>query len=401
VWHESIRSLYIGVFKLETVSHVRIGTGENVRLPTPIDNAQARILTFDLTTGGSKQEYLIYIPASSIHGVLRSAVEEFLRTHLTSKKLGEIKKDQGDQELIKWLDRQTSPLKDIYLDSMDEFPVYGGVCYPTLEFDACQLPIREDKKRTYFQKIGRVAKTTTVKDDQKTEKEIPYLCYACQIFGATGFRGRVRILNAYPSKSFNEELVLDIISRNAIDRVTGAAAENRLFDLEAIPPGSVFYFAMIVENAYETVKYLKDTQSDQEFGKGIKDAIKSENDDVTYMDIIKIGMDMLSSGIVGIGAHNTVGFGYVEISPVIELKLSDNGLTKEFIKKYLLAPESRSNSDSNTSEILKKVLDNIKNKKSDSIAVYVNESEKIDLIKRLYPRIIRDLLASQGIIDEK
>ena len=90
--------------------------------------------------------------------------------------------------------------------------------------------------------------------------------------------------HAFPT---NEELPVDIITRVAINRLTGAADEGKLFDLEAIPPGVNFYFFVILENLSDEQKKSFDT-----------------------------GVRALNLQLASLGAHSTVGFGMVEVHEV-------------------------------------------------------------------------------------
>lgn len=70
----------------------------------------------------------------------------------------------------------------------------------------------------------------------------------------------------------------------AINRLTGAAEEGKLFDMEAIPPGVDFYFFTVLENLSQEEK--------ADFDMGIR---------------------ALSLQLAAVGAHSTIGFGMVEV----------------------------------------------------------------------------------------
>ena len=217
VWFEKIESLLISIFRLRTLSHVRIGSGENVKIPSPIDNPQARILR--LEPGRIEGKWLPYIPASSIHGVLRSTIETVLRSTLKpSKTVAEVKNElisKNNERDVQQVLNEISRYEDS-LPFFEDLPLYAEVCYTTMSFDVCEVPPR---KVMYYKTIGRVL----------GNEFCP--CLVCQLFGAPGLRGRVRILNAYPSKTLSENLPLEVITRVAINRVTGAAEELSLIHI--------------------------------------------------------------------------------------------------------------------------------------------------------------------------
>ena len=362
VWHEKISSLYIGIYELKTITHLRVGSGEAIKLPTPIDNPQTRILR--LEPGKLEGEWYVYIPASSLHGVIRSSLETYLRTTSPSpKSFGEILNEIQAQELKK----ARGKLSVTLLDNVDSLPLYPATCYTTFEFDKCEIPLRKEQenwKEKYFESIGRYR--------LKDGKHQPYMCYVCQTFGAAGFRGRVRILSAYPSEKTIEKLPLEIITRTAIDRVTGAVTPGALFDLEAVPPGTQFYFAVIIENAFEEVTYLKG------FDKNNLISVINENaSTVNYLDLFKKGVRMISKGIVNIGAHGTIGFGYVSLKEKCSLSIFSNEI-RDFVKMFL--------EEKNEKERFKAIYDKFKNKLSK------DEEGELDIKEEFYPEIIRLLI---------
>jgi CRISPR/Cas system CSM-associated protein Csm3 (group 7 of RAMP superfamily) len=152
----------------------------------------------------------------------------------------------------------------------EDWEVYVDVCDPMLEVDRCErISAREVERRRWkeeWQKaIGRGTRG----------------CKVCRIFGYTGQRGRVKIMPAFPTTA---KIPIDIITRVAINRLTGAADEGKLFDMEAIPPGVDFYFFVVLENLSPEEK--------ADFEMGIR---------------------ALSLQLAAVGAHSTIGFGMVEV----------------------------------------------------------------------------------------
>jgi CRISPR/Cas system CSM-associated protein Csm3 (group 7 of RAMP superfamily) len=114
------------------------------------------------------------------------------------------------------------------------------------------------------------------------DRQLP--CTICSIFGYMGQRGRVKFTHGWPS---TEEVPIDVITRVAINRLTGAADEGKLFDLEAIPPGVAFHFFTVLENM--------EPEQKADFDKGIR---------------------ALNLQLASVGAHGTVGFGMVDVERV-------------------------------------------------------------------------------------
>jgi CRISPR/Cas system CSM-associated protein Csm3 (group 7 of RAMP superfamily) len=101
---------------------------------------------------------------------------------------------------------------------------------------------------------------------------------------------------------------VDVITRVAINRLTGAADEGKLFDLEAIPPGVEFYFFTVLEN-------MKDEEHDykSDFAKGIR---------------------ALNLQLASVGAHSTVGFGMVDVKHVFTATI-DRGVFDEGVEHFI------------------------------------------------------------------
>lgn len=351
VWHERFKCLSVVIYRLTTVSHVRVGSGENIKLPTPVDNPQTRILR--LVPAKQEEKWLVYIPGSSLHGVIRSALEDYLRTvayNDSTKNVGQLLNSLDNKKLKDWMQKEVNKYRSA-VPGIDELLLFPEVCYPTLTFDACQWP-PDQQHVEYYKKVGRVSK----------ENEEPIPCLVCQLFGAPGLRGRVRILNAYPSKETAERLPLEVITRVAINRVTGAAEERRLFDLEAIPPGATFYFAVVIDNGCISPKIPKDSTILQKLGLN----------ELNFEKLFETGLKMVSSGLVPIGAHGGVGFGLVEIKEVGRLNIQE-GRMSEFLEG-----------------LVNKNLQGFLEKHQDAL-ILPKDKECPSIDEELYPLIVREL----------
>jgi CRISPR/Cas system CSM-associated protein Csm3 (group 7 of RAMP superfamily) len=272
-----LNDLEVRLYRLETKSHLRIGAGEGSADISAAENPIIRALIYR----DSQAVRIPYIPGSSLHGVTRAWVEKALRSQQypmaveqvrellneNPELAGEIKK-----EMAAFLGKEDAN-RVTEADLTRYWPIYPHVCNPLLLADQCERISRRDLptrqwKLDYFAAIGR---------------EIP--CEVCNIFGFVGQRGRVKVSNAFPAYPLGDKLPVDVITRVAINRLTGAADEGKLFDLEAIPPGVSFYFFVVMEN-------MSDTQK-QTFEKGIR---------------------AMNLQLAGLGAHSTIGFGMVDIN---------------------------------------------------------------------------------------
>jgi CRISPR/Cas system CSM-associated protein Csm3 (group 7 of RAMP superfamily) len=169
------------------------------------------------------------------------------------------------------------------------------VCDPLSEVDKCErIADRESQARSW-----KVAWW------KQLERHIP--CTVCRIFGYMGQRGRIKFTHAWPT---TEQPPLDIITRVAINRLTGAADEGKLFDLEAIPPGVTFHFFTVLENM--------EPERKADFEKGIR---------------------AINLQLAGVGAHSTVGFGMVDVERVFAARVSprvfDRDVDAEFVDATL------------------------------------------------------------------
>jgi len=267
-------NLEVRLYRVTTKSHLRIGAGEGSLEISATENPIIRALVLE----AEDENRLPYLPASSLHGVIRSWVEKALRSKespLTQKEMEDliaeghqVMKDRGKDELKRTLGlEEAAEVSDE--DLYRYWVVYPSVCDPLLDVDKCERLVDRPDKAAWLQAVGR---TTP--------------CAVCRIFGYMGQRGRVRLSHAFPAKR-EGELPIDIITRVAINRLTGAADEGKLFDLEAIPPGADFYFFATLENMNQ--------QQKQHF---------------------QMGINALNLQLAALGAHSTVGFGMVEVTPI-------------------------------------------------------------------------------------
>lgn len=283
--HEAIDNLQLRLYRLTTKSHLRIGAGEGSMSLSAADNAIIQALFYVPATAekAGSDERVIYVPGSSLHGVIRAWAEKihrssrpFLTRDELAARMGKLSEDQQKalkEQVRKELEAAVGGgLSDEAL--LEQWRVHPTVCDPLSLIDQCQrfgqqgegqvLPAKEK----WFEALGRANP-----------------CPACQVFGYVGQRGRVRVQHAFPAQG---KLPLDIITRVAINRISGAADEGKLFDLEAVPPGAVFYFYVVLENM-----------------------------NAAQVRTFEGGVRALQLQLATLGAHSTVGFGTVEVEPVM------------------------------------------------------------------------------------
>ncbi len=278
---ERFNDLEVRLYRLTTKSHLRVGAGEGATEIAAVELPLIRALVKE----GEGEKRVPYLPASSLHGVTRSWVEKVIRsqespiprTDLETKEGFEEAKEQAKKDFKSILGRE---LTDDEL--FDHWRVYPTVCDPMLDCDRCETITDEDHWKNKWMDAINAWEKDGIKGARRP-------CTVCAIFGYPGQRGKVRMTHAFPT---DEKLPVDIITRVAINRLTGAADEGKLFDLEAIPPGVDFYFFVTMENLSDEQKKL--------FDKGIR---------------------AFNLQLAALGAHSTVGFGMVEVNEVYAAKI--------------------------------------------------------------------------------
>lgn len=292
--HERIDAFQLRLYKLTTRSHLRIGAGEGSISLAAADNPviQALFYTPPPTGEGSgEQDRVIYLPGSSLHGVVRAWSEKVQRSIngaylerdalvAALDKLDENSKKAVRQSAEKEVRSYLGLSDDIVIDGdllFEHWRVHSTVCDPLSLSDQCQHFDQNEgqsnkAKQDWLGQIGR---------------KLP--CPICQVYGYVGQRGRIRMQHAFPAKG---GVPLDIITRVAINRISGAADEGKLFDVEAVPPGADFYFFVVLENMSE-------------------DHIKT----------FEYGLNAIEMQLATLGAHSTVGFGTVEVDEIMRADL--------------------------------------------------------------------------------
>jgi CRISPR-associated RAMP protein (TIGR02581 family) len=141
-----------------------------------------------------------FIPGSSLKGVLRSRVEQFVRAIVPGRQ---------------------------------------GACLPTS---------RSEEEWCISDKEIRALKERYTNDEELTKEVLKQTCLVCRVFGSRWLASKVQVrdLPVDVETWFGQFQVRDGV---AIDRDTGRAAEGFLYDYEVVPAGTVFKLRIVVENA--------------------------------------------------------------------------------------------------------------------------------------------------------
>ncbi|MDI6792576.1 MAG: RAMP superfamily CRISPR-associated protein [bacterium] len=170
----------------------------------------------------------VFIPGSSLKGVVRSYSERVLKTL----------KSQACNPLVAPCNKDAKVYED-YVKALQKSERQRGT--------PPSLPRQEEIKRFVEGKTSR-----------QLPSVFPYAlhCYACRTFGSTSLSSHTRIADAYPWKWEMDEdtrkeslskIKTDVRTCVAIDRQTGAGKKTGLFDLEVVTAGT-FYGEILMRN---------------------------------------------------------------------------------------------------------------------------------------------------------
>lgn len=153
----------------------------------------------------------VYIPGSSLRGVVRSTAEALLRSY-----------EDGPQTKVR-------------------------ACNPLDRSSACD---RKDGIKGGPKRDERL--------DDQTAHLYSQHCSCCRTFGSTALKGRIAIRDLFPfrdgnhvtqdEKNLAQANTLEHRHSVALDRLTGAARNGGLFDMEVVPPGVSFWGEITLEN---------------------------------------------------------------------------------------------------------------------------------------------------------
>ncbi len=167
-----LKELEVRLYRLTTKSHLAIGAGEAAEL-SPVDKPIIRALIYN------EEERVPYLPASSLHGVIRAWVEKALRSlnaPIANLKSKFDKFEQNHKDAAAWLQQKVCAdldlARDCSLDDMAQnWELWKEVCNPFWDHDKCEYltdesETRPNPKRLWLEHLGR---------------SVP--CQACALFG--------------------------------------------------------------------------------------------------------------------------------------------------------------------------------------------------------------------------
>jgi CRISPR/Cas system CSM-associated protein Csm3 (group 7 of RAMP superfamily) len=252
------------VVKIRAESELLVGGGSLEQATSPFDIPVAKMPWGD--------SFIPYTPGSTLKGLLRSAAEEMMRTRFSdaSKSIAEVFKkiearevgiELVEKAVIKLMQQFVSPdlvraedimkaggndllekVKNAYEQKgadvsriLSELKVSPYACPTVVEGLACELPL-PPYKMPYLKALAQAAGLSS----------LPYPCPVCLTFGAPGYASSVLVTSAYPVGRLGKDYFILARTHVAIDRYTGAAAQQRLFTVEYVTAGATFIGYLIL-----------------------------------------------------------------------------------------------------------------------------------------------------------
>jgi CRISPR/Cas system CSM-associated protein Csm3 (group 7 of RAMP superfamily) len=250
--------------KIHAESELLVGGGSLEQATSPFDIPVAKMPWGDSFTP--------YIPGSTLKGLLRSAAEEIIRSLFSdaSKSVAEVfagieAREVGielvEKAVIKLMQQFVSPdlvraedvvraggnnllekVKNAYEQKgadvfriLSELKVSPYACPTVVEGLACELPL-PPYKMPYLKALAQAAGLSP----------LPYPCPVCLTFGAPGYASNVLVTPAYPVGRLGKDYFILARTHVAIDRYTGAAAQQKLFTVEYVTAGTIFVGYLIL-----------------------------------------------------------------------------------------------------------------------------------------------------------
>ncbi len=179
-----------------------------------------------------QQGQILYLPGSSLKGVIRSYCEKINRTAF-ARTVGE--------RIIAYTFEEDKPQLgccDTFDDSKQARFSCSGIMEAIEQYDPQDAP---QKKEQTKQKIKQLQESGYIGNlDLSTKKQFSsaeiykYSCLACKLFGSTKLASRVAISDFYPTEPYKAEARTNV----AIDRILGSALPGALFNMEVLTKGN-------------------------------------------------------------------------------------------------------------------------------------------------------------------
>ena len=178
------------------------------------------------------------------------------------------------------------------------FTIYRDVCNPVIEGLNCELPIPEYKLHALKSVFG------------SGQDPIRYPCTACRLFGLPGYFSKTIVYDALPVGV--KDIVVSSRTHIAIDRVTDTVVQGKTFDIEYILPGARFVFLVRYDLSLSNIDSLGAARCIEAIEKAEQNA-KSTLDKENLKTLKELVEYIESIGKIQIGKRKTWGYGEVEI----------------------------------------------------------------------------------------
>jgi CRISPR/Cas system CSM-associated protein Csm3 (group 7 of RAMP superfamily) len=311
--------------EIRAESELLVGGGSFEQATSPFDIPVAKMPWGD--------SFIPYIPGSTLKGLLRVAAEEMMRTLFSdaSKSVAEvferIKAEEAGAELvekavIKLLQQFVSPelvrTEDVMKARGDnlrqkvenaynkekvdvsrilaELKVSPYACPTVVEGLACELPL-PPYKVPYLKALAKASGLDP----------LPYICPICLTFGAPGYASNIFVTSAYPLGQLGKDYFILERTHVAIDRYTGAAAQQKLFTVEYVTAGATFRGYLIL-----TGPEVRDVAKCNELKTQLENWAKGQTHSYIPYYVIQCLAEELTNATLG--RRKSTGMGQVKIS---------------------------------------------------------------------------------------
>ncbi|ADM27449.1 protein of unknown function DUF324 [Ignisphaera aggregans DSM 17230] len=211
---------------------------------------------------------------------------------------------------------------DMFRTILNRYVVNINSCDSVVEGLVCTMPI--PKYKFYLVK-GLVE---ALRSKSCTIDNIEYPCRVCRIFGAPGYSSKAIVFDAYPIAVKN----ITILYRThiAIDRIRGAVAQGKTFDIEYIAPGArfisilVYYFQAREEKDQKQNSGKQDKrQCNKNLMKEFNEILEKHSMKLVYeekernnIELLLDSVEELSNRDISIGRRKTIGMGLIKLRPL-------------------------------------------------------------------------------------
>ena len=299
---------------IENVEPLTVGGGAFEQSTSPFDIPVAKVLI--------DGRLVPYIPGSTLKGMLRATAEEILMQlpkmsndlysaskglyknsdEIRGKVLLPLLRQFIEEEFVR--DRLSQVFEGqedgdhvvkIIRDILMSVRPSKYVCISTVEGLACELPVPSYKLELM--------------------NEMPiYPCPVCQTYGAPGLQSYIAVTDAYPTS----EPLLFSRRHIAIDRLTGASAQGKLYDQEYVAPGAKFTFFLISsgvnQNHVDNMKGKEVGEIAEEVKRLADEAAEDSGKLVELRSaVLALSLKALEKGRE-LGRRKSAGYGLVKLS---------------------------------------------------------------------------------------